>query len=93
MELSYSLFNPKFKATFQEAMSLPGNMEKYNLAGKIIKHGKRLGKRILRDEVRDYKELRYARFRITTRPDLFQQKRRISIPIPYMKTDHGIIIY
>jgi len=93
MKMKLSLLNPKYEATYEEAMQLPGDMKQYNLAKKIIKQGKRLGKRVFSAPVKNSKELRYAKFTIVTHPEPYQERTWFSIPIPYMKNDHGIGFY
>ena len=88
--MKLSLLNPKYEATYEEAMQLHGDMKQYNLAKKIIKQGKRLGKRVFSQTLSTSKELRYAKFTIVTHPEPYQQRTWISIPIPYMKNDQGI---
>lgn len=94
MMLKFSWINPKYTASYEEAMNLHADMQKYNLAKKIIKHGKILGKRVIHNALLDVKELRYARFKITPKPIPLEHPRNlVNIPIPFMKQDHGIVIY
>lgn len=93
MKIKQSLINPKYEATYEEAMSLAGDMEKYNLAKDVIEHGKHLGKNIFSEPERNIKKLRYATFTIRTIPIPCAVRTILSIPIPYMKNDHGVSLH